>query len=248
MDLNDSDSRPNDQQCKPADIAHNDDWSDTQGCDDIDPEPLTIGQYFDLALIKKREGALERYSGDKVTFDITVYNQGTLDASNVQINDYIPQGLILDDSNWQENGGVATLKSPIAQLAKGEQTTVTITFKIARDFHGDVITNNAEIAAASNRLGKDDIDSTPASEDGTTPDPNDDDTADTTGGDDYDPAIVKVKPANVSPEVHEPGRGEDCDCNTTDKVDAMNWLALWLMLMATVTLAQRAFNREESVL
>jgi len=48
------------------------------------------------------------YPGDAAVFTITIYNQGTLPASNVQVTDYIPAGLILDDADWILNGDTAT--------------------------------------------------------------------------------------------------------------------------------------------
>jgi len=36
-----------------------------------------------------------------------VFNQGTVDASNIEITDYIPTGLTLNDSNWTQSGSLA---------------------------------------------------------------------------------------------------------------------------------------------
>ena len=58
--------------------------------------------------------------GDPVLFRLEVTNEGSLDATNIQLNDYIPAGLRLTDSAWEETTpGVATLKTPIASLAAG---------------------------------------------------------------------------------------------------------------------------------
>ena len=134
---------------------------------------------------------------DRVTFDITVVNQGSLDAFNVNVNDYIPAGLTLTDPAWIAAGGVATMVAPIASLPAGTQTVVPITFIIDPNFMGSSITNNAEISEADDdtdptNTPPTDVDSTPATEDGTTPDPNDDDTADAAGGDDYDPETIMI--------------------------------------------------------
>ncbi|MEL6803578.1 MAG: hypothetical protein AAFO91_07350, partial [Bacteroidota bacterium] len=69
------------------------------------------------------------------------------------------------------------------------------------DFTGTSITNDAEITGADND-GDDgtpppvDIDSTPG--DNATPNDtgNDDDTADTAGGDDQDPAVIQICPSD----------------------------------------------------
>ncbi len=233
----DNDSTPDDQKCIPGDIAHNNDWLNTKGCDDVDPSQVTIGEYFDLALIKRREGNLTRNNGDIVTFDIVVYNQGTLDATNVQVNDYIPKGLSLVDPNWVEKDGVATLKKPILTLGKGKNTTVTVAFKIQFGFKGDTITNHAEIAAAGNKLNLPDRDSTPASENGSVDAPVDNDISDTTGWDDYDGAIVDVHHTDVSTDTDEA-----CKCGESDWADSMSMVSIVLMALMTFFLARGALG------
>ncbi|MEZ5048538.1 MAG: hypothetical protein R2766_02690 [Saprospiraceae bacterium] len=44
--------------------------------------------------------------GSTVTFDLTVYNQGTLDAYSVGLVDYIPAGLRSLDVNWTPRAGL----------------------------------------------------------------------------------------------------------------------------------------------
>jgi uncharacterized repeat protein (TIGR01451 family) len=46
--------------------------------------------------------------GDSIYYRITIYNQGNYTARNIEITDYIPYGLILDDDKWTQNGNVAT--------------------------------------------------------------------------------------------------------------------------------------------
>ena len=67
-----------------------------------------IGQSFDLALTKVLNTTATPgpfAPGDSVTFSITVFNQGTLDAYDVQLSDYIPNGLILADALWEDTDG-----------------------------------------------------------------------------------------------------------------------------------------------
>jgi len=135
--------------------------------------------------------------GGTITYNITVTNQGSVDAYNVNVSDFIPAELILNDPAWTSAGNVATLLLPISTIAVGNSHTETITFTIDPAFQGSSITNNAEIASAdddtdSTNTPPTDVDSTPGSEDGSTPDPNNDDTADTTGGDDYDPETIML--------------------------------------------------------
>ncbi|QDK82146.1 DUF11 domain-containing protein [Spirosoma sp. KCTC 42546] len=169
--------------------------------DDSDPEPITVlpTPVFDLALVKKlatgQAGTVT--PGSSVTFTITVYNQGNVDATNVQLSDYIPAGLTLNDANWTANAGKATLNTPIASLAAGASTTRNIVFTVGAGVTG-VLTNTTEISSAT---GGTDKDSTPdndptndgtAQNDVTTGDhktnPNDDE-------DDSDPEPITVTPS-----------------------------------------------------
>jgi len=115
--------------------------------DDHDPASIIIDQTFDLALIKTLASSTTNpiEPGTNVTFNITIYNQGTVDAYDININDYIPTGLILDDVNWTAAGGIATLNNEIDFLAANDDIIRTITFQVDPTFQGNTITNNAEI-------------------------------------------------------------------------------------------------------
>ncbi len=196
----DVDSTPGDNGT-PNDTANDNDVADTTGGDDQDPAEVPVGQVFDLALVKTINTAGTAspiVPGATVVFDIEVINQGSLDAFNVNVNDYIPAGLVLADANWSEVGGVADLNAPIASIPAGMSETVSIAFTVSTTFQGTSITNNAEIASADddtdpNNTPPTDVDSTPNTEDGTTPDPNNDDTTATNGSDDYDPETIVVE-------------------------------------------------------
>ena len=89
------------------------------------------------------------------------------------------------------------MNNPISVLTAGSTTMVPITFTIDPAFQGTSITNNAEISEADDdtdptNTPPTDVDSTPGDEDGTTPDPSNDDTAATAGGDDYDPETITI--------------------------------------------------------
>jgi len=151
---------------------------------------------FDLALLNRTNTVLTPgpyVPRHAVVYRITIINQGTLDAYDVQINDYIPTGITLNDTSWTSSGGVATLKTPIAYIAAGKSISVDITFRINANLHSTNIVNNAEIRSASNILGIPDIDSIPGNEDGTIRDPVDDDIGNSSGFDDYDFAAINVK-------------------------------------------------------
>ena len=164
-----------------------------QSEDDEDSEKLTVGQRFDLALIKRiAPGGPAIYNpGDNVTFTIDVFNQGTLDAQNVVITDYIPSDLIFNQADnplWTSAGTINVGNVPIGP----NPVSVTLVLQIAPGFIGNSILNDAEISNAINSLGMPDADS--MSGDNATPNDlaADDDVNDMAGGDDQDPAQVNV--------------------------------------------------------
>jgi uncharacterized repeat protein (TIGR01451 family) len=186
----DVDSTPGDN-ATPDDLANNDDIMDTMGGDDQDPELIAIGQIYDLALAKKEASSGPYSPGDDVEYTITVCNQGTLNASGIEVSDYIPAGMTLSaaDANGWIGSPVGPVTNTIASLAAQACTDLTIILTIDADFQGTSISNNAEITADDG----DDIDSTPG--DNSQPDDfaDDDDMTETDGGDDEDPEVVMVE-------------------------------------------------------
>ena len=99
----DEDSTPGDNAGDPSETGSDNDIADDSNGgsdnpadnDDFDPAEVTVGQVFDLALTKvfASSSTTPIVPGSSVTFDITVYNQGTLDAVNVLVEDYIPAGM-----------------------------------------------------------------------------------------------------------------------------------------------------------
>ncbi len=202
----DVDSTPDDVDNDTYFLDDDIDGNGKRGGDEDDHDPATVGvipappAVFDLALIKKLAAgqATVVQPGDNVKFTITVFNQGNVPATAIQVTDYVPTGMTLNDANWTAVGGKATLKSLIAgPLVPGGSTTVDITMKVDANFTGSTITNKAEISAAKDDKGNTptDVDSTP---DDTDNDKfvNDDDINGNgkTGGDedDSDPATVGV--------------------------------------------------------
>ena len=115
-------------------------------------ENLTIdfGFYtpnFDLALRKElATGQSTAVAlGDLVTFTITVLNQGNVDATNVQVVDYLPSGMTLQDPDWttDANGNIVTTLPGV--IAAGSSATVDVTAKIVS---ANNLENHAEIAAS----------------------------------------------------------------------------------------------------
>ncbi|MEB4593382.1 DUF11 domain-containing protein [Candidatus Thiothrix sp. Deng01] len=157
---------------------------------------FTAAPVFDLALNKRLATgqATTAKPDEAVVFTIEVINQGTVDATDVAVTDYIPTGLVLNDAAWTDNGnGTATLKTPIATLAAGTSTTVNIAFKVATDAVKGEISNAAEISSAKDGTGAaaTDKDSTPDNNPG-----NEtgivDDVLDNSGNDEDDHDIAKM--------------------------------------------------------
>lgn len=248
LGLSDIDSTPGNKACSTETSGSGADNSfdagADKGCDDIDPAKISVEQHFDLAIKKQVDAPVgtKFKRGDNVTFIITVYNQGTVTAKNIQIRDMIPEGLTLNDSNWNHDGDDAVLKRPIAALEPGKSTTRKIVFTIKGDASGKIV-NTAEIMSASNDQNLEDEDSTPGN--GVCADDQDNKPEYAKGGcDDSDPAQLKVDtPHNVSPATDTPNDENDaqpnCDCAEGDAADAMSSFALLLMLLGTLIVAMR---------
>ena len=142
--------------------------------DDHDPAQVMVGQVFDLALTNvynsyvDNDGDGQLSPGDDVIFDISVFNQGTLDAYDIGIANYLPEGTTLNDPTWDDSDGdgVANLINPIGSVvAGGTSPIVPITVRINEDFQGLEIVDVAEITFATSvddsGINTADIDSTP---------------------------------------------------------------------------------------
>lgn len=113
---------------------------------------------FDLSLTKTISSiSSPAVVGGMVTYELTITNEGNVDATNIALSDFIPLGLTLSDPNWTAVGNVASLNTPIASLPALSQTTVDISFIINNMASGSIV-NNAEISQA---VGGTDEDSTP---------------------------------------------------------------------------------------
>ncbi len=135
--------------------------------DDHDPEEI---QFFDLAL-RKTVDFREPYDiGDTVTFRIKVFNQGTITADNIELNDYPNSGYLFDpilEPNWTDSGSELNT-ALVGTLAPGDSVEVTLQLVITLDSDPTQSDwyNWAEIAGATDTLGNPviDIDSTPDSD------------------------------------------------------------------------------------
>ena len=215
----DNDTDPNNEVMEEADSDPDDMNDDTVGGDDVtdntngdeddhDPEVIEVHN-FDLALTKvldTNNSPMEINPGDDVTFTITVYNQGTLEATDILVEDYVPNDMEFiggNNTDFSESGGDVT--ATIASLAPGASVDLSIELRVDADFPGMSIVNNAEIKSADNSLGfidedsplsmmndgssnelatDNDIDDEFQGTPGTADNPNDED--------DYDPAEIMV--------------------------------------------------------
>jgi len=140
--------------------------------DDADPEDITIG-IFDLALRKEYRNTVPLKLGETATFTITVFNQGTVGASNIEVVDYIPAGfqLVNNQTGTAANGwsGSGTPNSQVTTqingtIPAGDSREITINLEVLEGVvaDGDYI-NRSEIVSATDDLGTTtaDMDSTP---------------------------------------------------------------------------------------
>ena len=160
---------------------------------------------FDLALIKVLTSTGEVMPGDNVTFDITVFNQGTIDAYDVDVTDYFPTCLNYDSAAYSSHTSGSTTPVVIGNLTNDgfeiteipaqESVVVTVTMIIDASCTELTIVNNAEITGGSDSVGGTDVtdrDSTPGDAAGSPPDNEDNDISETNGDDDYDPAVLMI--------------------------------------------------------
>jgi len=161
----------------------------------------TIDEIFDLALIKgiSTDFPGPHCPGDIIQFSVAVYNQGEVDATDVEITDYIPDGMsFVDDprnDGWTYNGG-STATYIIPSLDAGDATGVSIWLQIDEDYTGATLVNYAEISEDNG----DDIDSNPdnilGNDAGGVPNsPTDNDVTGVKGGldeDDHDPVLIEL--------------------------------------------------------
>ena len=181
--------------------------------DDHDPACVDI---FDLAL-KKVETSTGPYKfGDPVTFTYTIYNQGNIAATNIEVTDYVPSGFEYDpalNASWSQSQTTTPTTVITTALNPGENTTVTLVLKA--QYTADQVdgwTNVAEISNGEDLAGHDlsnkdydsILDDDPYNDAGGKADsPSDDvvdgdgtgtygDTDPATDEDDADPARVKI--------------------------------------------------------
>ena len=171
-------------------------------------------QTFDLALYKELSNGQSQNiaPGENVNFTITVVNQGNISANNIQITDYIPVGMTLNDADWSGVVGGKTTKTlsvangllPVGGLVAGGTVSVDITLKANSPLASNTkLVNWAEISATTDALGNAvvDVDSNPDQNNTDTYLVDNDITGNGKSGgdeDDHDQAYVIVNPFDLA--------------------------------------------------
>ncbi|MEM7130360.1 MAG: SdrD B-like domain-containing protein [Chloroflexota bacterium] len=184
----------------------------------VTTSPGTIDHTFDFGFapddwdLALRKSVPVQYvaPGSNVVFIIDVFNQGAGPIDNIEIIDYVPANLSVNDANWTPNTltGPGTVmrtltagnELPARGLWPGESVSVDINTDVATGLADNtVIINKAEIANMTSTSGSAivDIDSTPDTTDGEANVKDDvinEDGLNTPGDDedDHDPAQIIV--------------------------------------------------------
>jgi uncharacterized repeat protein (TIGR01451 family) len=179
--------------------------------DDAEVPPRPV---YDLSLEKSVEAAnntLPIAPGGKVTYTITVTNEGSVKAADIEVTDYLPPQLVLDDPSWTDNQDGTASKPLGADLEPGESASVLITFTVPADLAERVV-NVAEISEGT-PVGPDgkpiidtttgkpilDEDSTPDRDSGNDAEDEDDIDSEEFAAEHYDLALEKVVTAGTQP-------------------------------------------------
>jgi len=130
--------------------------------------PIVVPGVFDLALRKTLAPGRSHVAqaGDVLTFQITIFNQGNVAAYNIEVIDYVPANVEVNDARWEvvSNKAVQVIPGP---LAPGQSVTVEIVMTVgttgvaSRSTFNTGFVNAAEIIAAEDATGEgqEDVDS-----------------------------------------------------------------------------------------
>ena len=123
----------------------NDSGIDPQDEDDADDEPVSP-QVADLELVKTVSNGTPNV-GDVVTFSIKVDNKGPQAATNVKVEDVVPNGYDLTASTISDAGvnTTGTINWTVASIASGASKTLTFTAKVKAPVSGITYSNIAKI-------------------------------------------------------------------------------------------------------
>lgn len=128
--------------------------------DDEDRIDLEISQIYDLSIRKTLLTTGTIYPGDNISFRIDIINEGTLNASNVEITENPDVGLIYQGSNVAGDPNISELSSTqflIASLPAYSSTSFVVDYDIDFAYFNSQINNIVRISADDG----DDVDSNP---------------------------------------------------------------------------------------
>ncbi|NNE14438.1 MAG: cadherin-like domain-containing protein, partial [Saprospiraceae bacterium] len=169
--------------------------------DDIDDESSNGGselRIYDLALKNQIRTLAPHEIGDVLDFDVTIYNQGNAEVSNVDIRYLFPEGYILDLYNspgWSSCGPRIVCYNISETLKPRESTTVSLNAEIKFvDFNIESYMTFAEISGADGKGGElyFDADSTPDEDFGNDGTIIDDEIENQNDEDDHDSAVFDL--------------------------------------------------------
>lgn len=141
-----------------------DDEVNDDGTFDEDDHDVACIDILDLALLKELSVDRNYQIGDNVTFDITIYNQGNIDVSNIDVVDYVPAEMSFDpdlNPGWVSAGDNMYVYEYGGTLLVGQTVTISITLKLESLSEEGAIINKSEIVDFDGPQGVIDIDSTP---------------------------------------------------------------------------------------
>ncbi len=175
-------------------VAGDEDDNDYEDVSPIQPTPV-----YDLALIKVLANgqASEIGTGDQVTYNIIVTNQGTVASNDYAVTDVIPAGMsyVTSLDGGSHSNGIVTWTN-LANLDPGQTKVLTITLQMDDPTLSSAYSNFAEISDDSSEdYGVTDEDSTPDTNPSNDPTvDHNDSTADTVAGDEDDSDIEEIIP------------------------------------------------------
>lgn len=111
---------------------------------------------FDLALRKTLapgQATVLRQVGESADFQITVFNQGSIDATNITVTDSIPPQLQLNDPAWTALPGNQASRVIAGPLVPGASIDLSLRLRLVTATTQGMIVNTAEISTASDGGG-----------------------------------------------------------------------------------------------
>jgi hypothetical protein len=93
--------------------------------------------------------------GDDLIYIVSVFNQGTQVAENIEISTYLPPMTTLNDSLWTDEGNGTASRIIPGPLNPGDSIDVTITITLSPFYADSVVVTEAEISAAEDAFGMD---------------------------------------------------------------------------------------------